>query len=232
MNISSSAIHSGALVNSTAQNNRITSTSSGSANFNLMLSKAATADTAALIAQQYGLSVGVESIPKNEQEIVSRGSRGNLQDVVIAPDIVEQMKTDSKLAEKIKGYIDHYANVDLPAFAQMDAMYGVTNVGSSLIIHEDGTKTVWSASVTSPEEVEKGRKIEAEKQKEKAEERERLEALHVPNQTMTAALGNLPYSKHTPPGNTGDLALYQGISSQEWLHQRSLFISKKRNELV
>ncbi|MBU5444553.1 hypothetical protein [Paenibacillus sp. MSJ-34] len=102
------------------------------------------------ISEKYGLSVGIENVPKHEKEIVRRGTSGSLQDVVIAPGILQRMKTDIALREKVYGYMNYYTNEDRRAFMQMEQMYGVNVVGRSLIIHEDGTYTIWSASVTSP----------------------------------------------------------------------------------
>lgn len=147
---------------------------SGSIVFNQLLTKMDNEGMAGELSRKYGLSVGLEAIPKSEQEIVKRGRSGTLKDVTIAPGIVDRMKGDPALRAKVEGHINDYVNIDLPSFKRMENMYGVTLVASSIIIHDDGTRTVWSASITSPEEVEKGKKMEEVKRKEKEKERARL----------------------------------------------------------
>ncbi|KKO53861.1 DUF6033 family protein [Paenibacillus sp. DMB20] len=136
----------------------VVSGSSDSVDFKQLLSKVDLEGVRDGISKKYGLSVGLEAIPKNEEEIVRRGKSGGMMDVMIAPSIAEKMIGDPALRAKVEGYIDYYSNVERPGFERTDKMYGITTVASSLIIHEDGTRTVWSASVTSPEEVEKGKK--------------------------------------------------------------------------
>lgn len=172
------------------------------------------------IAKKYGLSVGLQAIPKNEQEIVRRGRSGSLNDIMIAPGIAEKMENDPSLRAKVEGYIDDYVHNDLPSFERMENMYGVTCVASSLIIHEDGTRTVWSASVTSPEEVEKGKKIEAAKQKEKQEVQARWKAARA-KEELHSADTSMP-SLLTVPQSPSIDTLYEGwMSSQEWMQRRS-----------
>ncbi|WP_068502408.1 DUF6033 family protein [Paenibacillus kribbensis] len=207
------------------QRNKITAGAS-SVGFDKVLTSA-TEKEAQAISEKYGLTVGIESIPKNEKEIVRRGRSGSLQDVVIAPGILEKMKTDTALREKVYGYINYYTNEDQSAFMQMEQMYGVNVVGRSLIIHEDGTYTIWSAGETSPEEVEKGKKIEAEKQKERAEQERKasedaeeytfVRPLHLtellPAQTLSALSSDS-----------------RGVmSTQDWIQQNLLLKTNKLN---
>lgn len=147
------------------------------ASFDRVLSKVESDGIAGELTRKYRLSVALESISKDEKEMEKRIRSGSLSDVTLAPNIVEKMKTDPKLRVKIESDIDTYLNQDVPELQALES-FGVSVVASGIIIHEDGSKTVWSASVTSPEEVEKGKKIEAEKQKEKEAKRARLEAAY------------------------------------------------------
>ncbi|MEZ2659370.1 DUF6033 family protein [Aneurinibacillus aneurinilyticus] len=151
--------------------------SSHMASFDRVLSKVESDGIVDELTRKYGLSVTLESIPKDEKKMEKRIRNGNLSDVTIAPNIAEQMKTDPKLRAKVESDIDMYLKQDIPEL-QAHEGFGVSVVASGIIIHEDGSKTVWSACVTSPEEVEKGKRIEAEKQKEKEAKRARLEAAH------------------------------------------------------
>lgn len=226
MNIAPSAINALSLVRSTQQSNKSISGSSSDI-FNNVFTTAEIENEAEAISKQYSLSVGVETVPKNEKEIVRRGGSEALPDIVIAPNILRQMKTDSALKEKINGYINYYNNEDRRAFAQMEQMYGVNVVGRSLIIHEDGSYTIWSASETSPEEVEKGKKIEAEQQKEK-EEKARQAARHGEESMAATPFNSVELLQAEP---FSPLHSTSALSAQEWL-QLNLFLKvNKKNPL-
>ncbi len=126
------------------------------------------------LMKKYGLAVAIQSVPKNEEEIERLIRNGNLSDITIAPNIIEKMKTDSKVKTNVEKNIELYLNREIPSLKSLGSL-GVTVVASGVIIHEDGTTTVWSASETSQEEKEKGKKIQEEKQKEREAERLRLE---------------------------------------------------------
>lgn len=207
------------------QKNKIT-TDTPLVGFDKALS-AATENEAQAISEKYGLTVGIENIPKNEKEIVRRGRTGSLQDVTIAPGILQKMKTDTALKEKVYGYINYYTNEDQRAFMQMEQMRGVTTVGRRLIIHEDGTYTIWSACVTSPEEVEKGKKIEAEKQKEKAEQEQHQALLDA---EYTSSLP-LHFMDILPAQTISSLNFYskENMSTQDWIQQNLLLKMNKMN---
>jgi len=116
------------------------------------------------LMKKYGLAVAIQSVPKNEEEM----------ERLIRNGIIEKMKTDSKVKTNVEKSIELYLNREIPSLKSLGSL-GVTVVASGVIIHEDGTTTVWSASETSQEEKEKGKKIQEEKQKEREAERLRLE---------------------------------------------------------
>ncbi|MFD0714462.1 DUF6033 family protein [Paenibacillus sp. GCM10027626] len=227
MNITLPVTNNVSLTTRSEQQKNKTTTGATSVVFEKVLT-AATEKEAQSISEKYGLSVGIENIPKNEQEIVRRGRSGSLQDVVIAPGILQKMKTDTALREKVYGYINYYTNEDQRAFMQMEQMYGVNVVGRSLIIHEDGTYTIWSASETSPEEVEKGKQIEAEKRKEKAEQ-ERKASQDAEKYTSAHPLH---FTELLPAHPFSSLNAYSGgvMSTQDWLKQNLLLKMNKLNK--
>ncbi|TYA14664.1 hypothetical protein FRY98_02995 [Paenibacillus faecis] len=217
------------LTRPTQQKNKATADSS-SVVFNKTLTAfTATESEVEAISKKYGLSVGVETIPRNEKEVVRRGASGSLQDVVIAPNILETMKVDPVLKEKIYGYINYYTNEDRAAFENMELFGGVKLVGRSLIIHPDGTYTIWSASETSPEEVEKGKKIEAEKQKENAEKaRQAAEKLEESGSVVPSYFTySLPSQAVNPLLSSSSGAM----TTQDWVRQNFLLRAKKLNEI-
>ncbi|TNJ68093.1 hypothetical protein FE784_00035 [Paenibacillus hemerocallicola] len=171
----------------------------GPTGFGHVLAQAYSRNVTSGLSGLYGVSVGVESIPKDEREISNRGRNGELKDVMIPPSVAEKMQSDPALRAKVEGSIYHYIHVERPDFIRTDQLYGIKTVGSSLIIHEDGTWTIWSASVTSPEEVEKGRKLEAEKLKRRAGERQ-LEELRG-SSAWLGMTAQMPFMTSDVPGN-------------------------------
>lgn len=227
MSITLPAMNAIPLARSIQPQNTVTTDAASVAFNNVLATVTAAPNEAEAIAKKYGLSVGVEAIPKIEKEIVRRGTSGSLQDVVIAPNILEKMKVDPALKDKIYGYINYYTNEDQQAFKQMEQLHGVKLVGRSLIIHEDGTYTIWSAGETSPEEVEKGKKIEAEKQKEKAE-KARQAAKREQSEFVTPS--NFTYSLPASAGNPMLLHSSGAMSAQDWLQQSYLLRANKYSD--
>ncbi|WP_291562926.1 MULTISPECIES: DUF6033 family protein [unclassified Clostridium] len=146
-------------------------------NFNDIMLRIESSSIDHSLMKKYGLSVAIQSVPKNEEEMERLIRNGNLSDITIAPNIIEKMKTNSKIKANVEKSIELYLNREIPSLKSLESL-GVTVLTSGVIIHEDGTTTVWSASETSQEEKEKGKKIQEEKQKEREAERLRLEATY------------------------------------------------------
>jgi len=118
------------------------------------------------LMKKYGLAVAIQSVPKNEEEMERLIRNGNLSDITIAPNTIEKMKTDSKAKTNVEKSIELYLNREIPSLKSLGSL-GVTVVASGVIIHEDGTTTVWSASETSQEEKEKGKKFKKRSERRK-----------------------------------------------------------------
>ncbi|MCU6793800.1 hypothetical protein OB236_16975 [Paenibacillus sp. WQ 127069] len=200
----------------------------GPTGFEQLLAQVYTRNVTSGLSGLYGVSIGVESIPKGEREIANRGRRGGLKDVMIPPSVAEKMRSDPALRAKVEGAILHYVHVERPDFTKKDQLYGIRTIDSSLIIHEDGTWTIWSASIASPEEMEKGRKIEAEKLKKRAVERQ-LEAMRdgsawlgmtVQTPFLTSAIPGNAWSSQGMNSNT-NLALLQKLTEARALQRYS-----------
>ena len=128
------------------------------------------------LAQKYGVRVRVESVGKDQAtlERVGRGMSGN--DVVIAPNILAEMATDSAKAAYYEEKIADYFK-DIPSLTAQFAAQGLTYEPGGVVIHEDGTVTYISGCSDSPERVAEVNRINREKQEKELEQiRANLEA--------------------------------------------------------
>ncbi|OMD41578.1 hypothetical protein BSK56_26715 [Paenibacillus borealis] len=188
---------------------------------------AMTEEQAQKIRDIYDFTVSIETIPADDKDITKRGTSGSLQEVVVAPNILHLMSKDPSIKKRVYGYIDSYIHEDLKSLAQMEELHGVTVTGHSLIIHKDGTYTVWSASVASPGEVEKGRRIEADKLKEKAEQAHiAAVARNETELVMAEGCGKQPV---TQPGEPALPAAIRALSSRDLL-KLSLLIRNSKSD--
>ena len=91
-------------------------------------------------------------------------------DVVIAPNILEEMAGDPKKAAYYEQKIDYFFTDVIPNGKAYAASIGLTFEPCGVVVHEDGTVTYICGGGDSPERVAKVNRINAEKAKKKAEQ--------------------------------------------------------------
>lgn len=126
------------------------------------------------LKSKYG-NVSVQSIGKDQASLdrVGRGMSGS--DVIIAPNILEQMATDTEKAAYYENKIDNYFNTVIPRETMNFASKGLVFEPGGVVVHEDGTVTYISGCSDSPERVAE---VEAErKAKREAEAKLREDSL-------------------------------------------------------
>lgn len=189
----------------------------------------ATEDQAQKIRDKYGLTVGIATLTADEQDIAKRAAGGGLPEVVIAPNILQQMSRNPATKRKVYGYLDNYINDGTRSLEQKEQRYGVKVAGRSLIIHKDGTYTVWPAMAGSREEVMKGGRIGSDQQKEKSEQ------AHIAATARNEAESVMPEGRGNPPvTRTGEPVLpaaVRALSSRDLL-KLSLLIRKSKSDKV
>lgn len=130
----------------------------GKTNFMDLLQKAGEAsDTSRLDAykeylkQKYGAGVSIQNVGKDQSSIdrIGAGTAGT-GNVVIAPNILEQMAKEPKKAAYYEGKIQNYFN-SVPRYqAELSAM-GHEIHSSGIVIHPDGTVTHYISGDLKPE---------------------------------------------------------------------------------
>lgn len=93
---------------------------------------AAIEDQARRLRKKYGLSVRITAVSKDGSKSADSAGKGvrDVREIVIAPNILQQMSKDPVIRRKIDGYIDEYVAKDH------------VSAEHSLIIYRDGTCTL------------------------------------------------------------------------------------------
>lgn len=121
------------------------------------------------LEQKYG-NVSIQSIGKDQQSLdrVGKGMRGS--DVVIAPNILEQMANEPEKALYYEGKIDDFFNAT-PSLKASFAAQGFDYQPCGVVVHEDGSVTYIGGCGDSPERVAEVNAINKAKQEKEAAQR-------------------------------------------------------------
>ncbi len=133
------------------------------------------------LKHKYG-NVTIESIGKDQESLEKAGKRMSGNDVVIAPNIFEEMANDPKKAVYYEQKIDYFFNTVIPQGNAICAARGLVFEPCGVVVHEDGTVTYICGCSDSPERVAEVNRINAEKAKKKAEQQK-----HYQEQAAAAA---------------------------------------------
>ena len=120
------------------------------------------------LSEKFGIRVTIESIPRDQHSLEKAGGRMGGRDVIIAPNIIQEMATDSTKANYYEGKIK-YVFDNIPKYTREAAAMGLTFESYGIVIHEDGTVTHICGGGDPPERVAEVNRINAEKRKKKLE---------------------------------------------------------------
>ena len=127
------------------------------------------------LKSKYG-NVSIQSVGKDQASLDRVGKIMSGNDVIIAPNILEQMANDTEKAAYYEQKIDHYFNEIIPRGKAMCAAQGLVFEPAGVVVHEDGTVTYISGCSDSPERVAEVNAInKAKREKEAAQRKELLE---------------------------------------------------------
>lgn len=140
------------------------------------------------LKSKYG-NVRIESVDRDQRSLdkIAKSMSGN--DVVIAPNILEQMATDSEKAAYYEGKIDYFFNTVIPKETAICASKGLVFEPCGVVVHEDGTVTYICGCSDSPERVAEVNAINKAKQEKRTAQRKayqerRIELLEMQRQTI------------------------------------------------
>ena len=118
---------------------------------------------------KYG-NVRIQSIGKDKQSLDRAGKSMNGSDVVIAPNILEQMANDPEKAVYYEGKIDDFFNAT-PRLKAQFAAQGLDYQPCGVVVHEDGSVTYIGGCGDSPERVAEVNAINKSKREKEAAQR-------------------------------------------------------------
>ena len=199
----------GALAGMYQYANRTQKTGTNGAGFTEQLQKTGeAADTSKVdvyteyLRSKYG-NVKIQSFGKDRQSLDRAGKSMSGNDVVIAPNILEQMSNDPEKAAYYEGKIDDFFNAT-PMLKAAFAARGLDYQPCGVVVHEDGSVTYIGGCADSPERVAEvnainkakrekeaaQRKASLERSQEAAEERRLQMEIAYKKQSMAEALVN------------------------------------------
>ena len=126
------------------------------------------------LRSKYG-NVRIQNVGKDQQSLDKIGKSMSGSDVVIAPNILEQMANDPEKAAYYEGKIDDFFNAT-PMLKASFAAQGLDYQPCGVVIHEDGSVTYIGGCADSPERVAEVNAInKAKREKEAAQRKANME---------------------------------------------------------
>lgn len=124
------------------------------------------------LKEKYGV-VRIENVGKDQHSLDKVGGTMGGTDVVIAPNMLEKMASDPKVAGEIEGKIDHFFS-NIPKYEMEAAAMGLKFESCGCVVHEDGTVTYICGAEDPPERVAEVNRINKEKREKEAAQRKEL----------------------------------------------------------
>ncbi|MBD5523399.1 MAG: hypothetical protein HDR04_03085 [Lachnospiraceae bacterium] len=142
-----------------------------------MCNIAGTSDTSSVDAYRkylelkYG-KVTIKDVPKDQKTLEKLGKSMSGNDVVIAPNILEQMANDPEKAAYYEQKIDYFFDTIIPRETARWASMGLVFEPAGVVVHKDGTATYICGCSDSPERVAQVNAINKAKREKRATQRE------------------------------------------------------------
>lgn len=121
------------------------------------------------LEKRYG-PVTIQSVGKDQASLEAAGKRMRGNDIVIAPNIFEEMVSDPLKAAYYEQKISYFFTDVIPKGTAWAASVGLTFEPCGVVIHEDGTVTYICGGGDSPERVAEVNRINREKAEKQAEQ--------------------------------------------------------------
>ena len=118
------------------------------------------------LKSKYG-NLTIKSVGKDQKTLDGLGKSMSGSDVIIAPNIVEQMANDPDKAAYYERKIDAFFE-DIPRQTALFAAGGLDYQPCGVVVHEDGSVTYISGCADSPERVAQVNAINKEKREKQA----------------------------------------------------------------
>lgn len=123
------------------------------------------------LESKYG-KVTIKDVPKDQKTLEKLGKSMSGNDVVIAPNILEEMANDPKKAAYYEQKIDYFFDTIIPRETARCASMGLVFEPAGVVVHKDGTVTYICGCSDSPERVAQVNAINKAKREKQAARRE------------------------------------------------------------
>lgn len=120
---------------------------------------------------KYG-KVTIKDVPKDQKTLEKLGKSMSGNDVVIAPNILEEMANDPEKAAYYEQKIDYFFDTIIPRETAFCAARGLVFEPAGVVVHKDGTVTYICGCSDSPERVAQVNAINKAKREKRAAQRE------------------------------------------------------------
>ena len=141
-----------------------------STSFGDMAARASKADAYKKYLEKRFGPVTVQSVGKDRASLEAAGKRMRGNDIVIAPNIFEEMVSDPQKAACYEQKISYFFTDVIPKGTAWAASVGLTFEPCGVVIHEDGTVTYICGGGDSPERGAEVNRINREKAEKQAEQ--------------------------------------------------------------
>ena len=141
-----------------------------STSFGDMAARASKADAYKKYLEKRFGPVTVQSVGKDRASLEAAGKRMRGNDIVIAPNIFEEMVSDPLKAAYYEQKISYFFTDVIPKGTAWAASVGLTFEPCGVVIHEDGTVTYICGGGDTPERVAEVNRINREKAEKQAEQ--------------------------------------------------------------
>lgn len=123
------------------------------------------------LESKYG-RVTIKDVPKDQKTLEKLGKSMSGNDVVIAPNILEEMANDPEKAAYYEQKIDYFFDTIIPRETARCASMGLVFEPAGIVVHKDGTVTYICGCSDSPERVAQVNAINKAKREKRAAQRE------------------------------------------------------------
>ena len=123
------------------------------------------------LESKYG-KVMIKDVPKDQKTLEKLGKSMSGNDVVIAPNILEEMANDPEKAAYYEQKIDYFFDTIIPRETARCASMGLVFEPAGVVVHKDGTVTYICGCSDSPERVAQVNAINKAKREKEAAQRE------------------------------------------------------------
>lgn len=193
------------------------------------------------LEQKYG-NVTIQSVGRDSESLEKIGKSMSGNDVVIAPNILEEMANEPEKAAYYEQKIDYFFQTIIPRESALCAARGLVFEPCGVVVHEDGTVTYICGCSDSPERVAEVNAINKAKREKKAAlqkeyQRRSMEAAERRQQEMELlcqqrSMAVFMASHAFGMGGNADLGMFQNVGAGSADYERNMMPGQNTKSIL